>query len=564
MRKNNNVIVFLLIGFVVVFGLIFGISSMTQNVGKTEKQVSEEQASKQLEKILRNVTVETVTSEKANLADEKYSSLDAKDELPEISKYPLSVDGRGNIDVEIFTSTEKGGIGSDGWLNEMAEDFNNSGATINGKSVSVSVRSIASGLATDYIISGKYMPQAFTPSNELLIRILEAYNVKTTLIDDKMVGNVAGMLLSNDTYNSIQQEYGSCSVKTVVQATADGKIVMGYTNPLSSSTGLNFLMSVLDSYDSKNLLSDDAIVGFQSFQQNVPFVSFTTTQMKNAAESSTLDGMITEYQAYVNTPNLSKYKFIPFGVRHDNPLYGVGNLSDEQIQALELFADYCESNEAQKLATRYGFNQMDDYKNEGTNDFDGRTIVSAQDLWKEEKDTTPVTAVFVTDISGSMSGEAITNLQTSLINGCQYISSDNYIGLVSYSNDVYINCPIKKFDLNHRASFIGAVNNLYANGSTATFDAIAVATDMLIKAKQENPDTKLIMFLLSDGETNRGCNLSEIETVLSFYDIPVYTIGYNANISALKTISDINEASSINADSEDIVYQLKSLFNSQM
>ena len=52
--------------------------------------------------------------------------------------------------------------------------------------------------------------------------------------------------------------------------------------------------------------------------------------------------------------------------------------------------------------------------------------------------------------------------------------------------------------------------------------------------------------------------------ILQFYSIPVYTIGYNANIEALEEISGINEAVSINADSDDVIYKIKSLFNAQM
>ena len=46
--------------------------------------------------------------------------------------------------------------------------------------------------------------------------------------------------------------------------------------------------------------------------------------------------------------------------------------------------------------------------------------------------------------------------------------------------------------------------------------------------------------------------------------MPCYTIGYNANLSALSELSAINEAASINADNDDVIYSLKSLFNAQM
>jgi Ca-activated chloride channel family protein len=44
----------------------------------------------------------------------------------------------------------------------------------------------------------------------------------------------------------------------------------------------------------------------------------------------------------------------------------------------------------------------------------------------------------------------------------------------------------------------------------------------------------------------------------------LYTIGYNANIQALQSISSINEAASINADTDDVVYKIGNLLNVQM
>ena len=73
-----------------------------------------------------------------------------------------------------------------------------------------------------------------------------------------------------------------------------------------------------------------------------------------------------------------------------------------------------------------------------------------------------------------------------------------------------------------------------------------------------------MMFVLSDGDTNAGHELEDATKVVKDLNIPIYTIGYNANISALGEISSINEAASINADSEDVIYQLRNLFNSNL
>ena len=136
--------------------------------------------------------------------------------------------------------------------------------------------------------------------------------------------------------------------------------------------------------------------------------------------------------------------------------------------------------------------------------------------------------------------------------------------MISYNNKVYRNLPVAQFDLNQQALFKGAVQDLAATGQTATNDAIVVAMNMVNEALKDHPNAKPMIFLLSDGEQNTGCSLNEISGLVSTYEIPIYSIGYNANIEALKSISEINEAATINADTDDIVYQLKNLFNSEM
>ena len=96
------------------------------------------------------------------------------------------------------------------------------------------------------------------------------------------------------------------------------------------------------------------------------------------------------------------------------------------------------------------------------------------------------------------------------------------------------------------------------------FDAVVVAQKMLMDAGARNPNTKLMLFVLTDGESNRGYGLKDIENVTRGIRIPIYTIGYNANIDNLQELSGINEAATMNADSDNVIYRIESLFNSQM
>lgn len=549
---------------VVVFGLVFGGIMLTKDVGKSEETITSEQAENQMNRLLGGINVTNVDPVKASITDS--DMLSEEEELPDIASSPLTVIGNGEVNIEIFASPEKAGDDTDGWINEVAKNFNNENYKINGKTVSVSIRSVTSGLGVDYITSGKYVPDAITPSNEFWGKMIEAKKVDVKLKEKKLVGNVAGVLISKKKYDEILKKYGSVNMKVITEATANNEIAMGYTNPLVSSTGFNFLISTLYSYDGDNLLSETATEGFKKFQKNVPLVSYNTLQMRKSAESGSLDAFVLEYQLYVNDPTLKNdYVFTPFGARHDNPMYAVGTLSADKEAVLDKFCEYCLNGASQNLASEYGFNKNDSYKSELPNDIDGSKLLSAQKLYKENKNSgNPIIAVFIADISGSMAGESINALQTSLINSMQYINKENYIGLVSYNSKVYVNLPIAKFDLNQQALFKGAVQSLDANGQTATYDAVVVALDMLNKAKKEHPEAKPMLFLLSDGEQNTGCSLNDISSVLNNYEVPVYSIGYNANIAALNQISEINEAATINADSDDIIYQLKNLFNSEM
>lgn len=560
MKILKNVLTFIIIAGI-VFAVVYGGVSLTKNLGKSDTQVSEEDASKTMNKLLKKVSYKEVGARKAYVVLE---SNNLSDTLPSIDKYPVKVENTTDTFVEIFSSSEKAGSGNDAWLLDMANKFNSSSVVVNGKKVSVKIRAISSGEGMDYISSGKYVPDAYTPSNDLWGKMLQAKGIKVDTVEERLLGNVPGVLLSSSKKDELIKKYGSVNLKVITEAVANGELTMGYTNPFQSATGLNFLVSTLNSFDT-NLLSDSAVSEFEKFQANIPFVAYTTLQMRESAASGVLDGFIMEYQTYKNSPELfSSYAFTPFGLRHDNPLYGIGNLTDEKKSILNEFVKLCKSGDSQKLAKDYGFNELDNYKSEVSMPA-GDTIIRAQKIWKDKKNSgQDIVAVFVADKSGSMEGEPMTKLKESLIKGSQYISNNSSVGLVSYSDDVEINLPIGKFDLNQRSLFTGAVEDINAVGGTATNDGVLVATKMLLEAKEQNPNAKLMLFVLSDGEQNRGLNLDKITPVIEAFKIPIYTIGYNADIDALNVLSSINEAASINADSEDVIYKLSNLFNAQM
>lgn len=474
------------------------------------------------------------------------------DELPSIDKYPLIVEGKGDKVIEIFSSPEKSDTKKDydSWLIDVANKFNEQS-----DDVQVSVRKINSGLGADYIISGKYKPDMFSPSSELWGAYIDANGGKLETISSRLVGNVAGVVVS--------KEKGIKNIDDFINQVKSGKINVGYTNPQESTTGMNLLMEILKKADNANMFSDTAKESFSSFQNNIPYVAYDTIQLKNSATNGKLDGFVVEYQSYVNEKSINSiYDFIPFGVRHDNPVYMCKKDNEAECRK---FIEFCLSEEMQQLANKKGFNGQEKYKS--SYDLVGSELVKALSFFKENKDSgKEVIAVFVADRSGSMSGEAIEQLKQSLSNGVRYINSNNQIGLVSYSSNVTIDVPLGKVDMNQMAYIQGALDNMEASGGTSSYDACIVGLDMIKKAKEKNPNATCMLFLLSDGDVTGGYSLSDITNVVRKEEVPIYTIGYGSDVNKdeLKKVSEINEAASISADSDDVIYKIKSLFNSNL
>ena len=525
-------------------------------------RLSQDEAKAELASLLKKVDVKQVESPVMDIYSDDLSEAAA---LADISTFPIQVQGTGRIDIEIATATEMSADAPDDWLNVVAKRFNKEGYDIGGKSVSVSIRKITSGEVVTYINAGVYQPQVYVPSNYAWGLMLEASGIGIEKIEDRIAGNTAGLLIKRDVYEEFKKKYGEATVSSVLDAANAGDLTFAYTNPYTSSTGLNILCAMLKAFDQSDPLSDKASRSLLEYQKNSPPVAYTTAVLRNSAKKGLVNAMVMEEQAYVNTPELKGYEFIPAGIRHDHPVYVFDWDSEEEKEAARMFAEYCKSAESQSSATEKGFNRHDEYVSQDPG-MTGTDYVSAQKIWKQNKNGgKPVAAVFIADVSGSMDGEPLNSLKESLINSSSYIGSEHYVGLVSYSNDVTVNLPVAEFDDRQRAYFSGEVKALTANGGTATYDAVLVGINMLEEIMDQVPDAKPMLFLLTDGEQNQGFELSRVTGIVAGLGIPVYCIAYNySDNGELETLSGLNEAATIRAGSDDIVNQLRNLFNVQL
>ncbi|MCB1893771.1 MAG: substrate-binding domain-containing protein, partial [Rhodocyclaceae bacterium] len=288
-----------------------GSFSLDVDGGSHSRAMPFERAADELRRMREQVDWhEDIVTERARI--ELTDGADLKKRLPAIDTFPLVVvpaAGAGNAVVEIFASTEKSGTGTDGWMVRVAEEFNNAGLRLkSGRPAQVAIRKIASGTGHDFIASRKHLPQGYTPSNELWISMIRAEGVAVEPIAERTVGNIAGIVMKQSVASRLREKYGRIDVPTLVDAVVQGSLVMGYTDPFASSTGLNFLVTVLNRFSDNQpqaMLSPAVVSAFESFQKGVPFVALTTLQMRESVErNGSLDAFVMEYQTYVQTASL--------------------------------------------------------------------------------------------------------------------------------------------------------------------------------------------------------------------------------------------------------------------
>jgi Ca-activated chloride channel family protein len=268
-----------------------------------------------------------------------------------------------------------------------------------------------------------------------------------------------------------------------------------------------------------------------------------------------------EWQTYVNTESLRDgFEFIPFGVAHDNPLYAFDSASPAEREVLELFAQHVAGDELQERAASMGFDPPDYVSDVALPS--GETLIEAQELWKDKKDAgRPVFAVFVTDTSGSMAGSRLNAVQLALASAREFIDPEASVGMVEFSDRARKRLDIAPFDLNQQASFMAAVEDMDPVGGTAMYDGVVLGLEMLAEQQAQTPNGKFLLIVLTDGETNEGLGFGDVDEVVEGLRIPVFTVGFEADLEELGRLASLVEAATINASESDVEFQLTSLFN---
>ena len=73
-----------------------------------------------------------------------------------------------------------------------------------------------------------------------------------------------------------------------------------------------------------------------------------------------------------------------------------------------------------------------------------------------------------------------------------------------------------------------------------------------------------MIFVLSDGETNKGLDYERIAKVMEWTGIPIHAIAYELSSDHLKAMASLAEGAYIESSAESASYRIGNLLNSEM
>ena len=160
-----------------------------------------------------------------------------------------------------------------------------------------------------------------------------------------------------------------------------------------------------------------------------------------------------------------------------------------------------------------------------------------------------------------MEGTRIQALRLAMLSAREFIKPETRVGIVEFDDTAALRLPIGEFDLNQQGRYTAIAEDLSPGGGTAMYDGIVLGLSMLEAEVTADPDVKPLLVVLTDGETTEGLDFDQVDNTIAGLRIPVYTVGFEADLDELGRLSSLVEAANINADEDDVEFKIAALFN---
>jgi hypothetical protein len=375
----------------------------------------------------------------------------------------------------------------------------------------------------------------------------------------------------NDLFDLLRDgwsKYGSC-----VRTEWGPQALVAFTNPRTSTSGRNVLVSLYSTAAGKRpaelTLSDvtnpDVVQSVTEFQGLLDHYLPTTTQLNTKIARGTSyghfflmpeDNLVSLYkgkekriaddgttQAADPVTDLVMIYPKEGSVLNSHPagVVQAAWVSNEEIDAAHRWIRYLRDDEQQRTFMDAGFRPatalpIDTQKFEGWG-LDTQlptTVIDPSELqpevlhriigsWGAVKK--PAIVTFAVDVSESMKGEKLEQVQTGLSRLLDALSASanqgalDQVGLVTFSDEVHDQLLPRPLE-ESRYDISRAISEMKAGGQTALFDGVKRAIDLTIAAPPSQSATRAVV-VLSDGNANKGTCLAAIVSMISADEVPI-------------------------------------------
>jgi Ca-activated chloride channel homolog len=158
------------------------------------------------------------------------------------------------------------------------------------------------------------------------------------------------------------------------------------------------------------------------------------------------------------------------------------------------------------------------------------TVFAVQDLWQQARKD--VNLVMVLDVSGSMRGNRMRNMQAAAVQFVEQMGDDDRISLIAFASDTNVIVYHAQVAEN-RSKVIADIQNLNAFGGTALYDAIADGAALI--AETTSPDTTNVLVVLTDGDDTSSARYrlnQQLFDLAAANDTTVVAIAYSTGADA--------------------------------
>jgi Ca-activated chloride channel family protein len=468
---------------------------------------------------------------------------------------------------------------------DVAERFNQRRERIGGgPPIEVVVRAIPSGLGAQMLAAGKMRPAGYSPAGQSWLELLRHQGLTPTLISDKLVANTTVIAVRKSAWQRLNQGSASeISFGQVVDQILAGNLKLGYSNPYTSSAGLDFLQTMLwvlagHGQDRKPLTTAElnrpqVTKGFDLLQQRIAGTAPTYPQSIQMWKSqpNRFDAVVMAHQSFAQLkqqPGFEDLEEVPFGTPQNSPLAAFAWTTAQERLALQRFAQFATSEPMQALARQRGYGESQGVAAAAKPPQpDGALLSQAQALWKQRKDGgRTVYLQLVIDTSGSMNeDQRLSQLKKAISLATTAINDGNQVGLISFSDHPVRRMPLQPINAQGRRELIASINHLQADGPTALYDGLAVGMADLMRARQKDPNGRFHLLLLTDGQRTDGLDFDNLRDVIEKSGVVITPIAYGkVNQQELKSIADLRESVVYQGTPALVLPLMKDLFQTNL